>query len=259
MLVNSVSEWVILAIGAVIVGSAKTALPGVGILPVVIFATVLPAKPSTGVLLILLIVGDIVAVSLYRTNVDWVALRRLIPSVTVGLVLGSGFLLMADNSLLRPVIGITLVLLAMLGVTRWIRSRSAQKRAGESASTLTDLRPSVARSWSCGILGGIATMVANAAGPVMSIYFIASGFSVVKLLGTSAWYYFVINLAKVPFSVGLGIITPSGLLLDLTLVPAVLVGALVGRSLARRINRNWFEVLIYLVTLFSAVSLLIPK
>lgn len=102
-------------------------------------------------------------------------------------------------------------------------------------------------------------MVANAAGPVMSIYFLASGFSVSALLGTSAWYYLVINLSKLPFSIALGLVTPAGLLIDLMLLPAIGVGVVVGRLISRRINREWFELVIYVITFGSALYLLLSS
>ncbi|MCU1439133.1 MAG: sulfite exporter TauE/SafE family protein [Rhodoglobus sp.] len=255
MLIDAPLAWVALAVGVMLVGLAKTALPGVGILPVVIFAAVLPARQSTGVLLVLLIVADIVAVVMYRANVDWASLRRLVPSVAVGIVLGSALLLVLDNEALRRMIGVILIVLVVTGLVRWLRPRLARKTARPGLPR----RHSRARSWLFGVLGGATTMVANAAGPVMSIYFLASGFSVAALLGTSAWYYFVINLSKLPFSIALGLVTPSGLLIDLMLLPALAVGAIVGRVASRRINRQWFELVIYIITFASALYLLLSS
>ncbi len=107
-----------------------------------------------------------------------------------------------------------------------------------------------------GPLGGFTTMIANAAGPVMSLYFIASRLPVQAILGTAAWFFFVVNLIKLPFSVGLGLITPASLLLDLVLVPALVAGALIGRAVARRISLPWFERIVLLLTLASGVNLL---
>jgi uncharacterized membrane protein YfcA len=269
VLIDEPLAWVALAVGVMLVGLAKTALPGVGILPVVIFAAVLPARQSTGVLLVLLIFADIIAVVMYRSNVDWASLRRLVPSVAVGIVLGSGLLLALDNEALRRMIGVILIVLVVTGLVRWLRPRIARRAAptGElvpldtpavvTADAGLPRRHSRAGSWVFGVLGGATTMVANAAGPVMSIYFLASGFSVAALLGTSAWYYFVINLSKLPFSIALGLVTPSGLLIDLMLLPALAVGAVVGRLASRRVNRQWFELVIYIITFASALYLLL--
>ena len=100
-------------------------------------------------------------------------------------------------------------------------------------------------------------MVANAGGPVMSMYFLASGFRVMAFLGTAAWFYALVNLTKLPIMFGLGLITPATLLMDLVLVPAVLVGAFGGRLIAGRINQTWFERIVIALTIVGALYLLV--
>ncbi|WP_418605393.1 TSUP family transporter [Georgenia sp. SUBG003] len=108
-----------------------------------------------------------------------------------------------------------------------------------------------------GVLGGFTTMVANAGGPVMALYFLASNFSINRFLGTAAWFFLAVNLAKTPFSVSLGLITADSLRLDLVLAPAVVLGALAGRLLARRFDQQLFERLVMSLTVVSAVYLLV--
>ena len=107
-----------------------------------------------------------------------------------------------------------------------------------------------------GTLGGFTTMVANAAGPVMSMYFLAAKFPVREFLGTAAWFFAILNVLKVPFSAGLGLITFPSLLLDLVLVPAVVVGAFAGRWIARRVDQLLFERLVIVFTIVGAGYLL---
>ena len=108
-----------------------------------------------------------------------------------------------------------------------------------------------------GVMGGFTTMVANAAGPVMSMYFLAARRPGHVELGTAAWVFAAVNVAKAPFSIGLGLITPQGLLIDLILVPAVVLGALVGRQIASAISQRVFEYLVIALTIIGAVYLLI--
>src|SRR5699024_852352 len=89
-----------------------------------------------------------------------------------------------------------------------------------------------------GLLGGFTTQVANAAGPVMSLYFYAMRMPVLTFLVTSAWYFAIVNLFKVPFSAGLGLITRDTLVMDAMLIPVVLLGALAGSKVARRIPQK---------------------
>jgi len=227
-----------------VIGISKTALPGAATLSVAAFAAVLPARVSTGTVLVLMIVGDIFALSLYRRDADWRTLIRLAPAVVVGVVLGSVFLALSDDRWVKLVIG--LILLALVAVTLW-------RRRGSGGDTRTGR---LARA-GYGTLGGFATMVANSGGPVMSLYFLAARFPVRTFLGTATWFFAVINLAKVPFSIGLGLLNWSTLSLNLVLAPAVVVGALVGRRIAGRIRQSAFDRAVLALTVVGALFLIL--
>ncbi|QIG38704.1 sulfite exporter TauE/SafE family protein [Microbacterium sp. 4R-513] len=238
--------WCLLALGALVVGLSKTALPGGATLAVALFAAVLPARTSTATLLVLLIVGDAFALLMYRRHADWKTLVRLAPAVIAGLVVGAVFLALADDDWVRRTIGV--ILLIVVAFTFWLRRRTER-----SAALVAGGR---AASIGYGTLGGFTTMVANAGGPVMSMYFLASRFEVKAFLGTAAWFFAIVNIAKLPFAIGLGLLNTHTLLIDLVLVPAVVVGALIGRLLADRMNQAVFERVVYILTIVAAVYLL---
>jgi uncharacterized membrane protein YfcA len=104
---------------------------------------------------------------------------------------------------------------------------------------------------------GFVTMVANAAGPVTSIYFLMAGLPMLEFLGTGAWLFLVVNAFKLPFSIGLGLIDAPALGTDLVLVPFVLLGALIGYVFVRRINQQQFEWLALLLAAVSAIPLVL--
>ena len=237
--------WSLLALGALIVGLSKTALPGGGTLAVALFAAVLPARTSTATLLVLLIVGDALALLMYRRHADWKTLLRLAPAVVAGLVAGAAFLALANDDWVRRTIGV--ILLVVVAFTFWLRRRTTPSHS---------LEGSRAAAVGYGTLGGFTTMVANAGGPVMSMYFLASRFEVKAFLGTAAWFFAIVNIAKLPFAIGLGLLNAQTLLIDLVLVPAVLLGGLAGRFLADRMNQAVFERVVYLLTIVAAVYLL---
>lgn len=240
-------SWVALAAAALIVGVSKTAVPGAGTVAVALFAAVLPAKESTATLLLLLIVGDLFALWAYRRHADWRALLRLVPAVVAGLLLGVVFLAIASDAWVRRGIGVLLLL--VVAVTLWRRWR---------ARHLTEHPPSGPVAAAVyGTLGGFTTMVANAAGPVMSMYFLAARFPVQAFLGTAAWFFAIVNLSKIPFSIALGLFTVDGLWIDLTLLPVVLVGAFTGRFIATRITQRLFERAVIVLTVIGAVYLLV--
>ncbi|WP_209706934.1 sulfite exporter TauE/SafE family protein [Leucobacter exalbidus] len=275
--------WALLACAAMLVGFSKTAVPGINTISIAIFAAILPARASTGALLLLLIIGDIFALITYRRHANWGTLVRLIPAVVVGVAAGALFLAYANDSSVRRVIGA--ILLLVIGFTLWQRWRTARIASAGSGAT----RPSAAASAGqagqlgesgsgsnstpqpapkaagsgalmrsgYGALGGFTTMVANAGGPVMSMYFLAAKFEVKAFLGTAAWFFAVINLAKVPVSVGLGLITPGALALDALLAPGVVIGALIGRRIASRMKQTTFEWAVTVGTVLGAVYLLV--
>lgn len=301
--------WIFLAVGAALVGFAKTAVGGVGALAVVAFAAVLPAKESTGALLPLLCVGDLIAVRVYHRHADWRVLLTLLPGVVPGMALGAWFLSVADDTLTRRVIGATLV--AMVAMQVWMRrtrvrpadleqprpqARSVDVSAepaqltprpgthsgdafphtddvahpGEPATTdavgSDRSRPRRRPSWSLsspsgrslvGIAAGFATMTANAAGAVTTLYMILAGLPMRTFLGTAAWFYLIVNAAKAPVSAGLGLISPATLGLTAVLVPALIAGATAGVWTINRIDQDRFEQAVLLSTAIAAVALLL--
>ncbi|MFI7498652.1 sulfite exporter TauE/SafE family protein [Streptomyces sp. NPDC049687] len=243
-------EFAALALAALLVGFSKTAVSGANTVSLAIFAAVLPARASTGVLLPLLIVGDVFAVLTYRRHAHWPTLWRLFPAVAAGVVLGTVFLMWADDGSVRTSIGA--ILLLMAGITVW------RRRTGEAAddpdAVVTRAGRVKARSY--GVLGGFTTMVANAGGPVMSMYLLSAGFRKLGFLGTSAFFFLIVNLSKIPFSVGLGLIDGRSLLLDAALAVLVLPGALLGRWAVHRINQRLFEQLVIAATVVGGLQLL---
>ncbi|MFF9674766.1 sulfite exporter TauE/SafE family protein [Streptomyces eurythermus] len=244
-------EFAALAFAAVLVGFSKTAVSGANTVSLAIFAAVLPARASTGVLLPLLIAGDVLAVVTYRRHAHWPTLWRLFPAVAVGVVAGTLFLVWAGDGMVRVSIGA--ILLFMAGVTIW-RRRTAETPPDPEAVTHRTGRMK-ARSY--GVLGGFTTMVANAAGPVMSLYLLSAGFRKLGFLGTSAFFFLIVNVSKVPFSVGLGLIDGPSLLLDAALALFVVPGALFGKWAVNRINQRLFEQLVIAATIVGGVQLLL--
>ncbi|MFC9652265.1 sulfite exporter TauE/SafE family protein [Streptomyces sp. NPDC056937] len=255
-----------LAAAAALVGFSKTAVSGANTVSLAVFAAVLPARESTGVLLPILIVGDVVAVLTYRRHAHWPTLWRLFPAVAAGVVAGTVFLLWADDAAVRTSIGA--ILLLMAGVTIWRRrygadsadsSESAAEKteaaAGEGGSRASSAGRVKARSY--GVLGGFTTMVANAGGPVMSLYLLSAGFRKLGFLGTSAWFFLIVNTSKLPFSVGLGLIDGRSLLLDAALVLFVFPGALIGKACVDRIDQRLFERLVIGATVLGGLQLLL--
>lgn len=240
--------WAALAVAAVTIGISKTAIPGGNILAIALFAAVLPARTSTVAMLLLLMVGDVFALIAYRRHAHWPTLLRLAPAVVAGLLLGFAFLALAGDGIVRRAIGV--ILLLMIAVTLWRRRRQ------NSADAVAPVRGGLLLSGVYGTMGGFTTMVANAGGPVMSMYFLATRTPVQVFLGTSAWFFAIINVVKVPFLAGLGLFHGPVLLMDAVLAPLVVVGALAGIRLAKLMDQRLFDRIVIVLTVVGAVYLL---
>jgi hypothetical protein len=96
-------------------------------------------------------------------------------------------------------------------------------------------------AWTMGLFAGVTTMLANAAGPIIGLYVLSVGLPKFEIVGTSAWFFFILNSFKVPFSAGLGLIHGSTLLFNLMMSPIILVGVLGGRWLTHRLPQRLFD------------------
>jgi uncharacterized membrane protein YfcA len=246
-------QWVLLALGAFFSGLSKTGVAGLGILTVALFANAIDPRQSTGALLPLLVAADLFAVAFYRKHANWGYLVRLLPWVVAGVAAGYFALGKISNSQVSHLIGGTL--LAMVVLHLWRQRRLA--RDPEAAS-----RQVPHRLWFAaltGILAGFTTMVANAAGPVMVLYFLSMGLPKLAFLGTAAWFFLIVNTIKLPLSHHLGLIRPGSLLLDAILLLPMIPGALLGPWIVRHLPQRAFDALVLVLTVLAAIRLVMVK
>jgi uncharacterized membrane protein YfcA len=239
-------QWAILAVGALMVGVSKTGVAGLSLLFVALFAAALPSsKQASGLVLPLLIVGDLVAVLSYRRHMLWSHLARLLPWTAVGVVVGFLALGTMSDRTARTVIGA--ILLGMTALSYWLRlRRSTDERALQHWGFAAGI----------GILAGFTTLVANAAGPLMAIYLVAMRLPKLEYVGTAAVFFCLLNLFKLPFMMDLGLVTGVSLQLNLLLAPLVVLGALAGRRILMRLNQRVFEELALGLSGIAALVLL---
>ena len=176
------SQWIGIIICALLIGISKTGIPGVGILSVPLMAGVLPARSSVGVALGMLILADIFSATYYRRHANWKYIVRLLPATFLGIVAGYFGLKVLSDQQLKPIIGA--IVLAMLIIDYW-RSRSDNNNNNKENSQLWF-------SLTMGFVAGVATMMANAAGPVMAVYLLAMRLPKTQFVGTAAWFFFII-------------------------------------------------------------------
>jgi uncharacterized protein len=233
-------QWLCGAFCAFSIGLAKTGMPGLGILAVPLMVlTIGNAKQSAGWLLPILCFADLFAVYYWRRHAAAGKLFALAPWVLAGVAAGAYTLNLPERNL-RPLVGAIIFVMMLLFL--WRRYR---------AEALPPANPML-----YGIAAGFATTVANAAGPVMSLYLLSKRLSKDEFVATGAWFFFFINLIKAPIFVWQGMITGPSLVFGVAMIPAVLGGALMGRWLIGRISARIFEWSVIVLTALSTIMLL---
>ena len=233
------------ALGAMCIGMSKAGLSGTSTLNVVLMAQIFGAKQSVGVILPMLIAADFMGFIINRKGGSWRRIVPMVPPAIAGVVVGWLLLGKFDNSMARIVIGWIIIVLL---VFNYVLNKRRQ-----DFLALTEHR---VFTWSMGFLAGVVTMLANAAGPVMTVYLLAQHLEKKEYLGVFSRFFLFINLFKVPFSTDLGIINGRSLMTNLTLMPCVVVGVVIGWWILKRLPQKVFENVLFWLTAFAAVWLI---
>lgn len=249
-------QWLLAVLGACLVGVSKTGIAGVGIIAVALFPLVWGSK-AAGIALLILIPADCVAIAAYPPkNVRWDIWRGMFPWAVSGVVIGAGVMrYVSDASAIKRIIGgILLLIVALQLLSRAMRSRKVSPPHAADVGVPEEAGLYVTAL--AGIVTGFATMIANAAGPVMILYLLPRRLPKLQFIATTAWFFFALNLLKVPFSVGAGMMNAESPLVAVTLLPAAVIGGLVGKWLLPRIEQNAFETSALVLTALASLRLL---
>ena len=232
-------RWLVGGLCAFAIGASKTGLPGLGMFVIPVMGLMVgDARLSAGWLLPSLCMADVLAVVYWRRHAAASRLFSLAPWVVVGIALGAGALGFSER-VLRPVVGA--IILAMLAA--YFRRRF---RAGTA--------PVAAHPVFYGVAAGFTTTIANAAGPVMNLYLLSKRLPKEDFIATGAWFFFLVNLAKIPIYAWHGLFSARSLAFDAMMAPAIVAGAVAGRWIVGRIPPRLFE---FLVVAMTAVSTLL--
>lgn len=240
----STVEWVLLGATAFAVGVSKMGLGGVIMLFIPVIAGVFGSRESTGLLLPLLMAGDVFAVVYYQKHVEIREIRRLLLWVCIGIAIGLFAGRTMNEGQFKAVLSVSVIVCLAAMVYADIKGRPL-------------MLPNKLRYYALvGILGGFTSMVGNAAGAIISIYFISRGYQKDALISTSVWLFFIINLIKLPLQIfvwhNIGL---PNLYTALLLLPAVLAGAAAGAYLVKKINERLYKIILYAMILIAAAVL----
>ncbi len=224
---------VLVGLAVLLYGISKTAMPTLGIVSGPLLAAVLTPTYASAFIVPLLIVGDLFGLALYRQHVQWRLIVRLIPGLLIGFAVVALAFEFAPQGVLARSIGVLILLSVVFEVYR-------RRVFSEGDLQVAPVLPKAVTAF-FGVLAGMTTMAANAGGAAMSLYLVSMRVPMLAFMGTSVWFFFILNLSKVPIVVGLGLLTPDSLLVDLAFLPLILLGAVLGVVVFKRFDQEVFN------------------
>ena len=180
--------WALACLGSFLLGVAKGGIKGLGPIISIVMAIVFGSKISTGIVMPLLIAGDIFAVYYYNRHAQWKYLKQLIPWMMIGVLIGVWYGKDLPEAEFRK--GMAILILISVGLM-WFLERAKRYQVPDNKFFAALM----------GTMSGFATMVGNLAGPFSELYFLAIRMPKEMFIGTAAWLFFITNMFKLPFHI----------------------------------------------------------
>jgi uncharacterized protein len=240
------TEIVIILCVALLTGMAKTGVHGAGMLSVPLLANVFGGQLSSGIMLPMLVLADVFGVWYYHRHASWHHLKILFPWAAVGIVVGTIAGTYINDQIFKLMMAITILVsvVIMLWLERLGQPDKIPKHKSFAIAT--------------GIAGGFTSMVGNLAGSVMSVYLLSVRLPKNAFIGTTAWFFLVVNWFKVPFHVFVWhTISWNTVWFDLTLLPLIVLGAWLGIIIVKALTETMYRWFIIIMTLLAAIGMVI--
>lgn len=243
----SVTNWILIIMASFIIGLSKAGLKGIDLMNVTIMAIVFGGKASTGIVLPLLCVADILAVIYYNRHAQWPQFWKLIPWMMVGILAGVYIGKDLDEALFRKIMATIIILTVIIMIA--LEFRKSTKVPTNKLFVIN-----------MGLAAGFTTMLGNLAGAFSNIYFLAMRMTKNDFIGTAAWVFLVINLFKLPFQVLYWKnITAATLQIDLLLLPAMFAGFWAGLKIVSKIKDDNYRKVVIVLTLLGAIVIFLKR
>ena len=228
-------------LAAFLIGVGKGGIKGISILNVTLMALAFGAKNSTGIILPLLIIGDIMAVVYFKKYTKWKYLVNFLPWMLIGVVVATFVGKdLPEATFKNWMAGIILFSVIFM----WFSEATANRVMPDNRLFGSGV----------GFAAGFTTMIGNLAGPFANLFFLATRLPKNEIIGTSAWVFFIVNLFKVPFHVfSWETITKETLKTNLTLFPLVIIGFFVGVKIVSYFTEKFFRQFLLVVTAIGAL------
>ena len=243
----SLTNWLLIILGAFIIGLSKAGLKGIDMMNVTLMAIVFGGKASTGIVLPLLCVADVLAVLYYNRHAQLKHFWKLLPWMIIGILIGVYVGKDLNEALFRKIMAVIIVLTVIIMLLLEIRKNPEVPENKFLASGL-------------GLVSGFTTMLGNLAGAFSNIYFLAMRMPKNDFIGTAAWLFLVINWFKLPFQIVYWKnITSTSLQIDLFLLPALLLGFFAGLKIVAVIKDDGYRKVILALTLAGAIVIFLKR
>lgn len=243
----SLANWVLIFLGAFIIGLSKAGLKGIDMMNVAIMALVFGGKASTGIVLPLLCAADIMAVIYYHRHAEWPQFWRLIPWIVIGILIGVYIGKDLNEAVFRKIMAVIIIFSVLIMVALEFRKATRLPSNRFFAATM-------------GTVSGITSMLGNLAGAYSNLYFLAMRMPKNNFIGTAAWLFLVINYFKLPFQIIYWKnITLSSLSTDLLLLPVMVLGFWGGIKIVSRIKDDSYRKVVIVLTLAGAIVIFLKR
>jgi uncharacterized membrane protein YfcA len=238
---GSFLNWLLVALASFIIGLSKAGVKGIDMMNVTLMAIVFGGKASTGVVLPLLCLADIMAVAYYHRHAQWEHVRKLLPWMIAGIIIGVYVGKDLNETLFKKIMSFIIIGTVMIMLLHEMRQRS-------------NVPHNKLFVVSMGLISGFTTMMGNLAGAFSNLYFLAMRMKKNDFIGTAAWVFLLINWLKLPFQIIYWKnITSVSLWADLLLLPALLPGFFCGIYIVGRIKDDSYRKVVIMLTLAGAV------
>ena len=240
-------NWGLILLSAFFIGLSKAGLRGIDMMNVTIMAIVFGSKASTGIVLPLLCVADIIAVIYYHRHAQWNHFWKLIPWMAIGILVGVYVGKDMNEVLFRKIMAIIIITTVFIMVALEIRKNQIIPTNKFFVANM-------------GLAAGFTTMLGNLAGAFSNIYFLAMRMPKNDFIGTASWVFLVINLFKLPFQFFFWKnITPESLYTDLFLLPSVVIGFWIGVKIVSKIKEDNYRKVVIVLTFLGALAIFFKK
>ena len=233
-----------LAISAICIGISKAGFSGVSLIAVYLLAETFGAKESIGIALPLLVLADLMVYPAFRKHGSWKQVWPVFIPALFGMILGFILLPYLDNDAMKPVIGIIILTMALITVLRKFYGEQIERVAMSSGFRYVSASS-----------GGVATVLANAAGPIFQLYFLTVKLPKMELIGVCARFFLLANILKLPFNAHLDLINKETIIINLYLAPVLALGIFIGKKFLHRIPQKSFEYLILAFAMIAGIRL----